>query len=165
MFEAYIDGACKPVNPGGTASYGVIVYKQVNKKIPSSQLFEIIENIITEKIVWKDCGIVGTGPNMSNNVGGYAALLKLLEWLNKTVSPSKEMEVFSNNRMLVNQMRGEWKAHSDKLYYPYYQKASALMLANKLVGKVIFFWIPRELNLADALTVEALVKAGIVTRR
>jgi len=169
MYEAYIDGACEPRNPGGTVSYGIIVYRVDEKKVdkedlPTGQLYQIIENIIG-KVVWKACGIVGSGLGMSNNVGEYAALVKLLEWLSKTLSPSENAKIYSDSKMLVNQMIGEWSAHPSKLYYPYYQKASALMLANKFVGRVIFFWVPRESNQADALTVEALAKVGIVRRR
>jgi ribonuclease HI len=64
VLVVYIDGACKPVNPGGTASYGLVVkFHQ------------------TGEVLYQEAKIVGSGPFMSNNVAEYSALLAFLKWL------------------------------------------------------------------------------------
>ena len=57
----YFDGACEPNSPGGTASYGAVIYEDEEK-------------------VWECSEIHGQGNLMSNNVAEYAALIALLEW-------------------------------------------------------------------------------------
>lgn len=160
MLEAYIDGACEPVNPGGTASYGVLILRQGLERYGAGP--GDVEPVVEP--VWEDYGIVGSGPKMSNNVSEYAALVKLLEWLDKNLL-AEIIVVNSDSQMLVNQMSGKWKARSDKLYYPYYQRALTLMLIDEFSKGVKFKWIPREQNLADELSIRALTKIGIVRRR
>jgi len=55
-YIAYFDGACEPVNPGGTASYGAAIYEN-------------------QQLVWKCSQIYGRGEHTSNNVAEYAALI------------------------------------------------------------------------------------------
>ena len=167
MLEAYIDGCCEP-NPGGTASYGVIIRKS------KDSLPEITEGLMGEGMasvgigspsVWESSGVVGTGPGMSNNVAEYAALIKLLEWFDENLLPDQQVRVLSDSQLLVKQMSLEWAAKSSRLYYSYYQRAIHLMLTDKFKSQIEFQWIPRESNLADRLAVEALAKVGIVRRR
>src|SRR5712692_8028179 len=54
----FCDGACQPVNPGGTASWGFVIKRRA-----------------------KDYGIVGTGSSMSNNVAEFRAVVMALEWV------------------------------------------------------------------------------------
>lgn len=159
MLEAYIDGGCEP-NPGGTASYGVLVHEKYLERYGEGLLD--VEPI--EEPIWEDCGIVGSGSKMSNNVAEYAALVKLLEWLDNQIPG--DIVILSDSKLLVNQMNLEWKARADKLYYPYYKRALQLRIALGALweGKVTFKWIPREQNLADALTVKALSEVGIERR-
>lgn len=159
MLEAYIDGACEPKNPGGTVSYGILVLRHYLERYSSEP--GDVEPV--EEPVWEDWGIVGSGPKMSNNVGEYAALVKLLEWLDKNLK-AEIVVVHSDSQMLVNQMNGEWQARSDKLYYPYYQRALLLYTIDRFRKQVKFKWIPREQNLADKLSVKALAEIGIVRR-
>jgi len=53
MIKAYFDGCCEPVNPGGTASYGVAIFRD-------------------NKLIWKDSKlfkpIPGKEKETSNNV-------------------------------------------------------------------------------------------------
>lgn len=155
MHEAYIDGACEPVNPGGTATWGAAVFKIVDRAA----------HLVTER-VWEDYGVVGTGLGMSNNVGEYAALSALLRWTTAHIAAIQKLEVRSDSNMLVMQMTGKFKVRRG-LYVPYYEEARGLMDALPMTerAKVAFQWIPRERNLADALAMKALVEVGITRSR
>ena len=156
MLRAYIDGGCEPKNPGGTASWGFVVYRFH----PGEYLTTGTD---TEEVTG-GYGIVGSGPAMSNNVGEYSALLKLLEWFDRQAP--EPLEVLSDSQLLVNQMKGEWKVNRDKLFYPYYKKVIAILVQNAEHWKdlVTYTWIPREVNIADTLTVKALEAVGIHRR-
>lgn len=54
--EVFIDGCCEPVNPGGTAAYGVVVKCE-------------------GKVLFSEGKIVGSGNGISNNVAEYSGLL------------------------------------------------------------------------------------------
>lgn len=144
--KVWIDGACEPVNPGGTASYGVLVKHQ-------------------EDILFSESKVVGHGATMSNNVGEYSGLIAFLEWyiaegIHRKVN--KRPVIYSDSRLLIEQMTGEWRARSG-LYLPYYRRAMALIQSNNL--DLSFWWVPREQNEeADELSKDALLKAGIPLR-
>lgn len=137
--QAWIDGACEPVNPGGTASYGLVV-KQRNT------------------ILLRKAGVVGSGDKMSNNVAEYSGLIALLEWC-KVNSIQGVVNVHSDSTLLINQMSGRWrtKKKSQKgLYFPYYEKAATL-LAQLGKKQFVFKWIAREKNTeADELSKQVL---------
>ena len=142
MLEVYIDGNCAPKNPGGAASYGVVVYRN------GTQL-------------WTKADIVGSGDKMSNNVGEYSGLLAFLEWFDK--QPIEEVIIYSDSQLLVNQMNGEWKVKKG-LYIPYYQRAMILLLHNARIWRdmISFKWIPREENWeADKLSKDILLAHGV----
>ena len=171
MLEAYIDGCCEP-NPGGTASFGILVLKGSNRSTAMATTFALAYGREEtsyyrngKKVVWEYSGIVGAGVEMSNNVAEYAALVRLLEWLDGNLLPGQQVSVLSDSQLLVNQMSLKWSAKSGKLYYPYYTRAIHLMLIGGFKGRISFRWIGRESNLADRLAVEALAEVGIVRRR
>lgn len=141
--KIWIDGACEPVNPGGTASYGIVVKHH-------------------EEILFSESKIVGEGPAMSNNVAEYSGLIAFLEWYipNKARFNTKQRPViYSDSRLLIKQMSNEWRAKKG-LYLPYYNRARNLIRQNNL--SLSFRWVPREQNEeADTLSKEALVEAGI----
>ncbi len=122
QLDAWTDGACQPVNPGGTAGYGLVV-KRGNETI------------------LRKCAVVGHGKEMSNNVAEYCGLIALLEWL-KANSIEGKVTVHSDSNLLVNQMGGKWKTSKSKGLYVSYQK-QALALLHSL-GKIQFSfeWIP-----------------------
>jgi ribonuclease HI len=131
--DAWTDGACQPVNPGGTASYGLLIKQG--------------DNVIASK-----CSVVGSGEGMSNNVAEFCGLIALLEWCGKNRVTGK-VTVHSDNNILVNQMSGAWQTKKSKgLYVPYQQKAMAMAAALQNVT-LSFKWIPREQNReADVLS-------------
>jgi len=141
MLQIWIDGACEPTNPGGTASYGVVAK-------------EGFTTIFTKS------GIVTRGKGASNNVAEYAALIAALEYL-----ASREFQsatIHSDSQMLVNQMKGDWGVHGG-LYLKYYERAVDIIANNKgMWEKLRFQWIPRDVNTeADRLSVDALASVGI----
>ena len=139
--EVWIDGACEPVNPGGTASYGLVVKRK-------------------HETVVRKAGVVGSGGKMSSNVAEYSGLIALLEWCKAQALTTEVMNVYSDSKLLVNQMRHIWRAKKG-LYYPYYQQAIALL---KELGRkrFRFMWISREDNTeADELSKQAITDAVI----
>jgi len=141
--KIWIDGACEPVNPGGTATYGVVVKHQ-------------------GKVLFSDSKVIGEGPAMSNNVAEYSGLIAFLEWyipLKAGFNTKQRPVIYSDSRLLIKQMSKEWRARKG-LYLPYYNRARNLIRQNNL--DLSFWWVPREQNEeADTLSKEALVKAGI----
>ena len=143
--RVWIDGACEPVNPGGTASYGVLVkYKG--------------------KILFSESKVVGNGNRISNNVGEYSGLIAFLNWyVTEGIHIDRELTkrpvIYSDSRMLIEQMSSAWRAKRG-LYLPYYRRAKALIQRNNL--NLSYWWVPREQNEeADKLSKDALLKAGI----
>lgn len=128
----FIDGLCQPVNPGGIATYGFVVYEDGVK-------------------IHEEAKFVGKGEGFSNNVAEYSALLAALTWLIQH-QITKKVEVRSDSRLLVNQMNGDWKVRKG-LYKKVLEKIKPLL------GKfeyIRFRWIPREENVeADLLSRKA----------
>jgi len=100
----YVDGLCEPVNPGGTATYGYVVRNDAGRDIA------------------RKSGVVGKGTGMSNNVAEYAALCEALRYLIREKMTLLPVEIRSDSRLLVNQMKGEWKFHKG-LYAQEYKEA------------------------------------------
>ena len=125
MIVAYIDGGCAPKNPGGVGAWGIHAFKDGEG-------------------IYVAGGICGEGPQMSNNVAEYHALLRLFNYLDKLPLPEDEtVEVRSDSQLLVNQMSGEWRIKKG-LYVDLARKAY-----RRLKGVYTFKWIPRDENLAD----------------
>jgi ribonuclease HI len=139
--EVYIDGACEPVNPGGTSSYGLIVKDG-------------------GKLLLAQGAVMGSGKGMSSNVAEYGGLIAFLYWYAEIAKPgSVQPVVHSDSMMLVMQMIGQWKARAG-LYLPYHNTAKQLIHDHHF--SICFRWIPREENTeADALAKKALIDAGV----
>jgi len=118
----YVDGCCEPVNPGGTAAYGYVIYHNGQR-------------------VADGYGVVGSGPGMTNNVAEYraaiAALTRLVE-----IGLVDKVEVRSDSQLLVNQMCGYYRVKSPRLQ-PLYHQLSALVT---VFPAVRWRWVPREQN-------------------
>jgi len=137
--EVWIDGACEPVNPGGTATYGLVIKQKHDTLLRQGQA-------------------IGSGKEMSNNVAEYSGLIALLVWY-KAEKRTDSVQIYSDSDLLVKQMTGLYRAKKGKkrgLYYPYYEQAVALI--NEIGrSRLHFEWIPREENTeADELSKEAL---------
>ena len=141
-YIAYFDGACEPVNPGGTASYGAVIYE-------------------ADETIWECSEVYGQGKLMSNNVAEYAGFIAVLEWFIEQELCDAEIVVKGDSMLVINQMFGSWKIKSG-LYAPLAKKASELL--SRFID-IKGEWIPRDLNdVADELSKAALKKAGVKLR-
>lgn len=66
MIEAYFDGCCEPINPGGTASFGAVVFRDGQRVWECSRLFKPVKSNETET---------------SNNVAEYQGFISILDFL------------------------------------------------------------------------------------
>lgn len=138
MIEVNIDGLTEPVNPGGIATYGVVITDKINE-------FQAEFH-----------GVVGEGPGMSNNVAEYVALYHALERLIEMGISSTEpraITIKSDSQLVVNQMMCKWACHGG-LYVGMMNAAKELL--KQFRNPINFQWIPREQNVrADALSRQA----------
>ena len=120
MLKIFVDGLCEPVNPGGIACFGYVIYEGDSK--------------LTE-----NCGVVDTS-YPTNNVAEYTAAIEALLWV-QSQKRDDPITIFSDSQLLVYQMNGFYSVSAPRII-PLYKKLSAL-LKNR---KVKFRWIPREKN-------------------
>jgi len=131
----WFDGACEPQNPGGYATYGILL------KLDS-------------KTIVSRCGCVGYGKLMSNNVAEYVAIAELLGEVSKY---DENAEIYGDSALVVNQLNRKWKIRGG-LYRPYYEKAKALF--DPLRQRIYLQWVPREENQeCDELSKQAYAEA------
>ena len=131
----YFDGLCEPINPGGVATYGFVIYKGRKK-------------------MHEENGTVGAGmlgDDVSNNVSEYTAMIRGMEKM-LALGYSGKVTVRGDSQLAINQLLGRYAVRAKRLM-PLYDKT--LELKAKFSG-VKFEWIPRELNEeADALSRKA----------
>lgn len=135
--EVYFDGLCEPVNPGGIATYGFIIY-------------------IDGKKVYDGCGVIcGFNRNATNNVAEYTALIEALKWLLKNGFNNGKVRVKGDSQLVIRQLNGYYSVRSPRIL-PLY--GEAVKLAEKF-RHIEFRWIPRRLNEeADSLSRKAYRK-------
>lgn len=140
----YFDGACEPVNPGGTASFGAVILRN-------------------EEAIW-ECSCLyepepGHERETSNNVAEYSGLLAILDYLIAQNLNHEPIIVRGDSKMVIEQMFGTWKIKSG-YYVPIARRLKELIEAHfpSLIGE----WIPRDQNsIADELSKRELIKAGV----
>jgi len=123
----YFDGAAEPVNPGGVATYGYVIYERIGteeKKVKSSF------GVACEP--FSDCS--------TNNYAEYTALVEGLSYLSKIYKG--RVLVRGDSQLVVRQMNGIYSVRSPRIY-PLYKKAMELKSS---FSSVEFQWIPREMN-------------------
>jgi ribonuclease HI len=146
-FECFFDGACEPINPGGTASYGAVIFDAKGIRV-----WECSEFFAPEK---------GKEHETSNNVAEYSGLIAILEYFIEQGSNESTILVRGDSNMVIQQLFGTWMIKSGH-YAPLAQKA--VQLLDKF-PKIFGEWIPRERNsIADELSKAKLKKAGITFR-
>jgi ribonuclease HI len=136
MIEVYIDGASEPVNPGGIATYGFVIYRD-GERIDSG------------------CGRVEE-KNTSNNVAEYAALIRALEKIVERKISNERIIFRSDSELLINQLNGAYAVRAPRIV-PLFERVKVLVAELESLGnRLQFAWIPRELNQeADALSIQA----------
>lgn len=126
--KLYFDGSCGPKNPGGHACYAFVVYDG-------------------EKELYRESGLEVSGPAATNNIAEYSGLVRGLRYV--TNLEFKDLEIFGDSALVVNQLNGDWKCKKETLQ-PMLDEAKAL-LSN--VPSWQATWISRELNqVADTLS-------------
>ncbi len=123
MIELWIDGSCFLVNHLRIASVGFIIKKG-------------------EMTIAKSSKIVGKGKKMTNNIAEYNAFIYALREIKRRQLNTEEILVRSNSRLLVNQIRGSWKAKTAAIF-PLYREARQIAINLKLKIK----WISKEMNI------------------
>ena len=139
----FFDGSCEPINPGGTAGFGAVIFE-------------------SRKLLWQTSGALDPrdGPT-SNNVAEYAALIAALEYLLTKRWQNRRIEIRGDSKLVIQQCRGEWEVKSGR-YAPYAHRAQELL---KQFPNVTFQWVPRAENqVADELSMVELTKRGIARR-
>jgi len=124
MIEVWIDGLCEPVVPkyARTACLGYIIRKN-------------------GETIDKGYELIGRGKEMTNNVAEYTALIRALERIRDLELRNEEIIIRSDSKLVVNQMREEWKIKKQHLK-PLFDKAKILSIGLDIV----FQWVPREEN-------------------
>ena len=99
------------------------------------------------KILWEECGYLGT---RTNNEAEYEGLLLLLGEICRR--DLRGVRICGDSKLVISQMKGEWKVRKPHLEL-LWREARELAKGRDLE----FFWVPRERNsLADALSNRAL---------
>ncbi len=151
MIKIYFDGACEPINPGGTASYGFVIKSD-------------------KKVIAQDAKIIGTGDGMTNNLAEYHGLVSALKYLfsRKIRESVNSLIIYTDSNLVYNMVSKNWgwskkktiwKPHKD---HPHLKKLLFEALALLENFKYQIKWIPREQNqAADDLSKKPLLAAGI----
>ena len=134
MLYVYCDGACEPVNPGGIATWGYVIYVIDLKYGDRSRIREAY-------------GVAGVG--LTNNIAEYTAVIEALEYLIDTSRVDEDVTVYSDSQLLINQLNGVYNVWSRNIR-PLYEHVISLLPSFK---RIEFEWIPREMNReADSLS-------------
>jgi ribonuclease HI len=123
---AWFDGACEPVNPGGTASFGVMVKDDDGT------------------VLLKEHGLVGKGSRMSNNVAEYAGVLHILKYLSSR--PPGQVTIHGDSNLVINQLNGKWRVRKGLYLSVAIETRELLAYLRGLGWQINFCWIPREQN-------------------
>jgi ribonuclease HI len=135
----HFDGLCEPKNPGGVATYGIVIE-------------------INGKKVFEDSGLADAPPwslMASNNVAEYSALIRGLEWLKREGHCRDNVLVLGDSRLIINQLEGRFKVKAPRLRELYHK-------AKELIGefsRLKISWVDRSENAeADLLSRIAYAK-------
>jgi ribonuclease HI len=125
-YIAWFDGACEPVNPGGTASFGVVIKGQDGT------------------VLLRDAGVVGKGKAMSNNLAEHAGVLNILIYLSSR--PPGRVTIRGDSNLVINQLDGKWRIKKG-LYLAIVIETKDLLAHLRGLGwQINFCWIPRDQN-------------------
>jgi ribonuclease HI len=153
-YTCFFDGCCEPVNPGGTAGFGAVIFSGRDQR------------------VWEHSGIVEASPTTSNNVAEYLAVNALLDWFVQRGEQGRQIFVYGDSKLVVEQLWGRWKIHGidtklppDKPLGRYAPHAAQARETLKGFRNCSGFWIPRAENaIADDLSKAHLRAAGVEFR-
>lgn len=151
MVKIFFDGACEPVNPGGTASWGFLIRD-------SGQL------------IAEGSGIVGSGEGMTNNIGEYSGLLASLRKANE-LGIKEKLHIYGDSNLIVSMVAKKWGWNKKKTRWIPHDDTPHLKILLDEALKLLegreyeIKWIPREENQdADRLSKKPLIETGIIGR-
>lgn len=131
-YLVYCDGACEDKNPGGWGVGGWVLKDENGNRVADGT------------------ADLGQSPEMTNNQAEYVAVRSALEHLVDNNLNKETIVIHSDSKLVINQINDEWACRSSKLI-PF--RDSIWLLLEKFPRKVIFRWIPREMNTeADAMS-------------
>lgn len=152
MIEAFFDGCCEPINPGGTASYGAVILKDGVSIWETSRIFRPVK---------------GHEGATSNNVAEYSGFQSILVYLLDQGLNEEPIIVYGDSQLVIRQMFGggglkkKWQIRGGHYSQIAFRCRELLKRFPRIRGE----WIPREENtLADELSKAQLVKAGVQFR-
>jgi|ERR1051325_8590815 ribonuclease HI len=141
MIEAWFDGACEPVNPGGHVGYGALIKQN-------------------GEVLWEYSGYLRPG-NTSNNVGEYLGVLSVLKELKARGLERERVVIAGDSKLVVMQMKKKWKIKAG-LYVSLALEAKDLFTD---FSDTTIIWIPREKNeRADELSKRELIAHQVTFR-
>lgn len=148
MIEIYFDGACEPVNPSGTASYGWVIKED-------------------GRILAQDGNIIGSGEGMTNNVSEYTGLIRALEALPRLGMKGGAITIYGDSNLVCKTVAKKW-GWKKKKWRPHEDAPHLKVLLERVLELLAGYdwqieWIPRDRNHeADELSKRVLVEAGII---
>lgn len=147
ILEGWFDGCCEPINPGGTASYGAVLFRNKER-------------------IWEESKIVTVPPDIltSNNVAEYTGFIAILYSLLCLRDFPKHAPIIikGDSMLVVEQMNGRWQMRGGHYVRYAVEAKRTLKAVRKRFKNIRIEWIPREQNsLADELSKCILDKAGV----
>ena len=128
------DGLCEPKNPGGVATYGVVIRGERGEKI------------------FEEGGLAFADPysdQASNNVAEYSALIRGLRWMLENRMNKSRITIRGDSKLVVNQLNGTFKVKAPRLL-ELYKEAKELL---SCFSDSRIEWIDRSFNTeADLLS-------------
>jgi ribonuclease HI len=122
--KLYFDGACEPINPGGTGTYGFVILR-------------------CGEVIDVGRGSCGRGPGTTNNISEYAAITHGLErMIALGLNEGQDVEVFGDSKLVVEQVCGRWRINKPHLRL---HVESVRELLSRFPSWTLT-WVPREQN-------------------
>ena len=126
------DGLCEPVNPGGYACFGYVIYFNKSKFV--------------------GCGNLGNGKHATNNIAEWAALKYALDrtltvWEKDFDSKIIEsLTIIGDSKLVINQMTGRYQIKNDLMKKIRNYCVNKLDKLNVRDNNVSVRWTPRDFN-------------------
>ncbi|MGQ4832519.1 MAG: ribonuclease HI [Candidatus Asgardarchaeia archaeon] len=143
MIRVFFDGACKPKNKKGVATYSFLIYKD-------------------DTLLAKEWGLAAE-PNSEYatvHTAEYVGMVKALEWLVEHKITDYHVQIYGDNIGVIKQLKGELGVSSKRIK-PLYRKAQRLLTNFKSYD---FVWIPRYAN-EDAINLTRRAIAEYLIKR
>ena len=120
QLDIFVDGSCRANGKDNAVTgIGIVAYYGERKLFYHASLIQ----------------------DKTNNEAEYRAVIKALQ-ISKTLLPYSPVVIYSDSRLVVNQLKGSWKINEDHLKTLY---SIATDIAESFYG-VDYMWIPREEN-------------------